>query len=77
MKIKILFFGSIGALAGKNEMTLENISDVEKVKKHLATLLPDLVNYTFRIALNQELIDGNPVLNDGDVLAIMPPFAGG
>jgi molybdopterin synthase sulfur carrier subunit len=77
MKIKILFFGSIGALAGKSEMILENITDVEKLKKHLSDLFPDLPNYTFRIAVNKELVEGNTMLNDGDELAIMPPFAGG
>ena len=77
MKIKILFFGSIATLAGKSEMMLEDISDLETIKSHLTGLFPELLNFTFRIALNQELVDGNPVLNDGDVLALMPPFAGG
>ena len=58
-------------------MTLDDMKDIESVKEHLKGLFPELVNYTFRIALNQELIEGNPGLNDGDILAIMPPFAGG
>ncbi len=77
MKIKILFFGSLGALTGKNEMILENVPDFENVQEKLFALFPDLTNYTYRIAVNQIISDKNPVLKDGDELAIMPPFAGG
>ena len=58
-------------------MLLENQKDVESVEKHLGAIYPDLKNYTFRIALNEELISDSQVLKDGDVLALMPPFAGG
>ncbi len=77
MKIKILFFGSIGALVGESEMILEGFNNVKSVEKHLNNLFPDLLNYTFRIAVNQELIEDNADLNNSDVLALMPPFAGG
>jgi len=77
MKTKILFFGSIGAMVGKNEMILEDFRDVQSVEKYLNNLFPELEKYTFRIALNQKLVDGNSALRDGDVLALMPPFAGG
>jgi sulfur-carrier protein len=77
MKVKILFFGMLSEVAGKQEMILNDIGDSETLQNHLTTLIPDLKDYTFRMAINQEFIDNNHTLKDGDVVAMMPPFAGG
>jgi molybdopterin synthase sulfur carrier subunit len=77
MKIKILFFGILREAAGKQEMTLNNINNTESLQNHLTSLIPRLKNYTFRLAINQEFIDGNCTLKEGDIVAVMPPFAGG
>jgi molybdopterin synthase sulfur carrier subunit len=77
MKVKILFFGILSEAAGKQEMILNNISDSKTLQNHLKSLIPGLKDYTFRMAINQEFIDSNHTLKDGDVVAIMPPFAGG
>jgi molybdopterin converting factor small subunit len=77
MKVKILFFGILRDAAGKQEMILNNISDTETLQNHLTSLIPGLEDYTFRLAINQEFIDSNCTLNEGDIVAVMPPFAGG
>ena len=77
MKVKILFFGVLSEAAGKQEMMLNDISDSETLQNHLQSLIPGLKDYIFRLAINQEFIDSNHTLKDGDVVAIMPPFAGG
>ena len=77
MKIKILFFGILREAAGKQEMTLNNINNTESLQNHLTSLIPRLKNYTFRLAINQEFVDSNCTLKEGDIVAVMPPFAGG
>jgi len=77
MKVKILFFGMLSEVAGKQEMILNNIGDSETLQNHLISLIPDLKDYTFRMAINREFINRNHTLKDGDVVAMMPPFAGG
>ena len=77
MKIKILFFGILQEAAGKQEMTLNNINNTESLQNHLTSLIPRLKNYTFRLAINQEFVDSNCTLKEGDIVAVMPPFAGG
>ena len=77
MKIKILFFGILQEAAGKKEMTLNDINDSDTLVNQLKSVSPVLKNYTFRLAINQEFIDSNCTLKEGDVVAIMPPFAGG
>jgi molybdopterin synthase sulfur carrier subunit len=77
MKLKILFFGILREAAGKDEMILTDINDSETLQKHLTSLIPGLKDYTFRLAINQEFIDSNCTLMEGDIVAVMPPFAGG
>jgi molybdopterin synthase sulfur carrier subunit len=77
MKVKILFFGSLQEVAGKQEMILNDINESETLQNHLTSLIPGLKDYTFRLAINQEFIDSNCTLKEGDIVAVMPPFAGG
>ena len=77
MKVKILFFGILSEAAGNQEMIINDISDSETLQNHLSSLIPGLMDYTFRMAINREFIESNRTLKDGDVVAMMPPFAGG
>ena len=75
-KIKVLFFGSLSDVSGRSELAYEAI-DTVGLKESLEKTYPNLSNYTFRIALNQEIVSDNQKLSDNDVVALMPPFAGG
>jgi len=77
MRLQVLFFGVLREVAGERQMEIENIKDTLMLQKHLESSFPKLSKYTYRLALNQEIIKGNPLLKDGDVVAVMPPFAGG
>ena len=77
MKIKVLLFGILAEEAGKQEMQVENIDNITALADHLKTEHPSFADYKFRISVNQELIDGNKKLKDGDEVALLPPFAGG
>jgi len=77
MKVKILFFGILREAVGKQEMVINDINDSETLQNHLISLIPGLTNYRFRLAINQEFIDSNCTLKEGDIVAVMPPFAGG
>jgi len=77
MKVKILFFGILREAAGKQEMIINDINESESLQNHLVSLIPGLKDYTFRLAINQQFIDSNCTLKEGDIVAVMPPFAGG
>jgi len=77
MKVKILFFGILREAAGKQEMIINDINELETLQNHLTSLVPGLKDYTFRLAINHEFINSNCTLKDGDIVAVMPPFAGG
>ena len=77
MKIKILFFGSLVEKTGVKEMMLDHQGDLGSLKEKLYDDYPAIKELTFKLAINTELINFNKELNDGDVVALLPPFAGG
>jgi len=77
MSINLLFFGQLSALTGSNSITVENIEDTESLQLYLFEKFPEMANIKFAIALNNEVILKNTVINNGDTLAFLPPFSGG
>lgn len=77
MSIKLLFFGKLAALTGLNSMNIENIKDTESLQLYLFKKFPEMENTKFVIALNNEVIQQNTFINNGDTLAFLPPFSGG
>ncbi len=77
MEVNVLFFGVLADVAGT---TLKHYGDVQSfndLKHRIGDDFPELFHYNFRIAVNNEIIDNDPVLAQGDEVAFLPPFAGG
>lgn len=77
MTVNILFFGALVEVTNTDSMTINNITDTDTAIAMLHQKFPLLCHYKFSVALNQGFINNNCALNDGDELALMPPFAGG
>ncbi len=79
--IRILYFASVAERLGMREevhplpvsLSMEGLKNVLS-QKH--PLLKEAFKHC-RIALNQEFVEGNPVLREGDEVAIIPPVSGG
>lgn len=74
--MKILFFGRLrdGAPAGA---VPSGIRDVEALRAWLGRGRPELLAASVRIAVNDEMILGNRILEEGDEVAFLPPMSGG
>jgi molybdopterin converting factor subunit 1 len=79
--IRVLYFAAVREIAGTSEMTIEVPEGttvgklgtiLEKAVAGLAGRLP-----TLRWARNEEFVDLDAPLSDGDVVALIPPVAGG
>lgn len=77
MKIKLLFFGNISDITGTGEMNYSDAADTDMLELDLINKFPQLKNFTYRIAVNKEIISKNTILNDSDEIAFLPPFSGG
>ena len=79
MTVKLLFFGSTADAVGSRE--LEMPSDQETTAKSLVDQLsqrhPALASHKLLIAVNEEYVDADSTLNDGDEIAIFTAVSGG
>ncbi|HMP30998.1 MAG TPA: MoaD/ThiS family protein [Saprospiraceae bacterium] len=80
MKIILKYFGLIADITGKTEevWTLEpDLSTSQKVIEKLQLEYLRLKEVDYSIAINQTIVSSETTLNDNDIIALLPPFAGG
>ena len=77
MEIKVLFFGVLAEVSGTSFKHYQDVRSIGDLKLRIRDDFPEIVHYVFRISLNNELTDNDLVLKEGDVVALLPPFAGG
>lgn len=80
MKLDILLFGITTDLVGTSHIELEVPTDssVNDLKKVMVTEHPQLANiHTYAIAVNESYALDSTVLQEDDVVAIIPPVSGG
>lgn len=74
--VKVLFFGYLAERISTKSLEIKAI-DLESLKEQLHSLYANLKDLQPLFAVNQEVVHGNFQLNEGDEVALMPPFAGG
>ncbi len=77
MGIQIKIFGQLADIIGSDELQLQHMNDTGSLRKKLISDFPKLANYPFVVAVGKKIVNGNQKLNAGDVVALLPPFAGG
>ncbi|MFN8210821.1 MAG: MoaD/ThiS family protein [Bacteroidales bacterium] len=77
MTVTVLFFGVLTEVTGTGTKFYNDARSIEDLKLRLADDFPEIVHYSFRISVNNELTDEDISLKDGDEIALLPPFAGG
>ena len=79
--IKVCFFAHFKELAGQQEVILEigDRSSVQQIRSRLEVLIPSLKGMIQKcaIAVNQEVVGEQAVIDAGDEIAFLPPFSGG
>jgi sulfur-carrier protein len=77
MEVKVLFFGVLAEVTGTTFRHYNDVKSIGDLKLRIEDDFPEIVHYNFRISLNSEITDKDAILKPGDILAYMPPFAGG
>ena len=78
MKIKVRFFARYRELVGKDkiEMEVEEGATVASLKKRLEKEFPELGGIDL-VAINNEYVEPEYRLREGDEVALLPPLSGG
>jgi molybdopterin converting factor subunit 1 len=81
MHVRLLFFATLKDIVGAREMQVEVPvgASVADVLAHLEGSYPRVKDYrpVVLTAINEEYVDQNTPVHDGDELAIFPPVSGG
>ena len=82
MNVTVLYFAAVRELVGKDEEAVvlpEGVASIAAVGEHLSQLHPALegrLSYV-RFARNEEFAQLADGVEEGDVIALIPPVAGG
>jgi molybdopterin synthase sulfur carrier subunit len=82
MKVKVLYFAAVRDLVGRDEEDVvlpDEVTTAVEFSRWLESFLPALAGRmsSVRIARNEVFALGDERLADGDILALIPPVAGG
>jgi sulfur-carrier protein len=77
MQVKVLFFGVLSEVTGTDYRHYLEVKSINDLKHRILDEHPEIEHYNYRISLNNEILNSDSNLNDGDEIAFMPPFAGG
>lgn len=80
MTITLKYFGSLADITQLKEEQFtfdEEIISVSALKSKIENSYQNIQNTTYTIAVNQTMSDLQTKIKDQDVIAFLPPFAGG
>ena len=77
MEINILAFGQIRDITGHSSMKIGGVKNTNEVGQKLIELYPALRPLKYSLAVNKRIVQENTDLNDGDTVALLPPYSGG
>jgi len=80
MKVELLLFAQLRDAFGANAVTVdvargEPVADA--AARALADRAPALLELPLRYAVGERFVDGEYVLDENDVVALLPPVSGG
>ena len=79
MKVKLRYFGLIADRLGKTseEVEWEGSAVNFDPRAWLQSLHPVLAEMSWKVAVDQEIVDGVCHLRESSEIVVLPPFAGG
>jgi molybdopterin converting factor subunit 1 len=81
IRVRLLFFGQARDAAGSSEeeFALSGRASTDRLIASAVAKHPKLgrMRGTLQVAVNEEIVKGDEPLKEGDVVALLPPVAGG
>jgi sulfur-carrier protein len=76
-EVKVLLFGAVADIVGKNNLILSTVSSTDELKEQLEKEHPALKNISYVMAVNKQMITTTTALEPDATVALLPPFSGG
>ena len=76
MKVTVLLFAQLAELFPSSTLEIE-VTSLQEIIENLESKNPDFIGQQYSVAINEEIVQNDIVLKDGDIVALLPPFAGG
>lgn len=77
MVVNVKYFGMIAEAVGKGSEEIELASATIDLRIHFQQLYPQLTGMTWKLAVDQEIVEGQIALRERAEVVLLPPFAGG
>lgn len=77
MKINVLSFGQVADITGETSLMISSVKNTAELNHLLQEQYPGLRGVKYLMAVNKKMIQTETSLNDGDTVALLPPFSGG
>jgi len=78
MELSLNYFGMIAEATNIQQEKLDvDVQTINDLKLALIKKYPAITKLNYQFAVNQHLVEDNFQLNNGDEIALLPPFAGG
>lgn len=77
--MRILYFAHIKAKVNRSqdEFTFTEPVSVIDLKAHLGKTYPNIQGESYQIAVNEEFVKDDEMIQNNDVVALIPPVSGG
>ena len=75
--VKIRFFGQLTDLTKTEKVLIEDIHDTDMMINKIMEMYPALATATFKVALNNKLVNDNIEITENSIISFLPPFSGG
>lgn len=72
-----MFFGVLAEVACTSFKHYDYVKNLSDLSHRITDDFPEIAHYNYRIALNNQIVEGDHLLKPGDEVALLPPFAGG
>lgn len=78
MELSLNYFGMIAEVTNVQQEKLDiDVKTINDLKLKLVEKYPAITKLNYQFAVNQHLVEDDFQLNNGDEIALLPPFAGG
>lgn len=77
--MKVLLFAGLKQKVGSEFITvpLEDTLDVMSLRQNIETVEPSLNGEVYMVAVNENFVRADYVVQNGDTVALIPPVSGG